>query len=316
MNNNGNFSRAVSAINSGNFFTICLPSNYTVDTVASATTLYLALNKLGKNVTLACDQEISLEANLIGADKIQKQLTINGDTLVISFPYIEGAVDKVTYNIEGEYFNLVIQPRPGQPKLDPSKVKYSYTGGKIDVIITIDAPTLNSLGNLYLKNENQFRGKEIINIDRHLTNSSFGTVNLIDRQSSSTSEIVFKLLQYLQVEIDRDMATNLYAGVVSATNNFSAYSVNAQTFEVSAQLLKFGAVRKQISRTRVHNFSSPSFSSSQFFPSKLSSNFTQPSFEKPLSPSEKTIEKKEKKVEEITPKDWLKPKIFHGNNII
>lgn len=300
MNNNNNFSRGVAVINQQNNFAICLPTNNTIDTIGAATALYFGLTKLGKNASLACAFPISSQINLKGVEKIQKSLGSDGNTLVISFPYVEGAVDKVTYNIEGNYFNLIIQPSEGQSKLDHSAIKYSYTGGKVDVIITIDASSLNSLGDLYLQNQQQFTGKEIINIDRHLTNTNFGTINLVDRESSSTSEIVFKLLEYLNVEIDKEMATNLYAGIVSATNNFTAYSVNAQTFEISAKLLRLGAVKR---------------------PMRLISSLSTPPPSTP-TPTEtviippKTIEKKEIKTEENTPKDWLKPKIFRGPKFI
>ena len=106
-------------------------------------------------------------------------------------------IDKVDYNIQGENFNLIISPRQGFPKIDPNQVKYSYTGGSFDYLIAIDAPNLNSLGNLYTENEKQFQGKDIINIDRHLTNGYYGTVNYVNKTSSSISELILKLLQNL-----------------------------------------------------------------------------------------------------------------------
>ena len=105
-------------------------------------------------------------------------------------------------------------------------------------------PNLNSAGPLYADNQAMFQGKNIINIDRHLTNGFFGTINFVNKTSSSTSELALKTLQALQVELDRDIATNLYAGISAATNNFTAYSVNAETFETIATLLKAGAMKK------------------------------------------------------------------------
>lgn len=322
MSNNLNtsWSRIVNAINEKNSFAICLSINYTLDTVASATSLYFGLNKIGKNATLACDKEISLSVSLTGADKIQKNINTGGNNLVISFPYTEGSVDKVTYNIEDDYFNLLIQPREGFPKLDPTMVKYFYTGGQVDVIITIDATNFNSLGNLYNLNKDQFQGKEIVNIDRHLTNTNFGTINLVDRHRSSTSELILALLQYLNIEIDKEIATNLYLGLVSATNNFTSYSVSDKTFETAAQLLKLGAVKKPLTSFKKSTFSSNEIRFSQEpFKSSISSNVGSDNFVAPVvkkQPSMVTAEKKERKKETDTPQDWLKPKIFHGSNIV
>jgi nanoRNase/pAp phosphatase (c-di-AMP/oligoRNAs hydrolase) len=230
------------AIAKGNSGVIILPSNPTNDAVAAGTSLYLGLTKLGKNVALLSSS--TPDTQFAAADKIQNTFTTKGDNLVITFPYTDGSIDKVDYNIQGETFNLIITPRPGQPKLDPQKVGFSYAGGAVDFIVTVDAPNLNSLGTIYTENQKEFQGKSIINIDRHLINNMFGTVNYINKTSSSTSELVLKVLRELQCEIDKDMATNLYSGITGATNFFSSYSVNADTFEAASALLKLGAVKR------------------------------------------------------------------------
>lgn len=222
---------------------ILLQANPTVDAIAAATALYLALSKQGKNISLACSNPP--QSNLVAADKINTSLIAGGDNLVISFPYTEGSIDKVDYNIQGNFFNLIIVPRSGYPKLQPDKVNYTYTGAKIDYIITIDAPNLNSLGQIYTENQQEFQGKNIINIDRHLINNSYGTVNFINKTSSSTSELVFQLIRDMRIEIDKDMATNLYTGLLAATNNFTSYSVNPSTFEIASELMRLGAQKKQ-----------------------------------------------------------------------
>ncbi len=315
MNNDLGFSRVVQVVSQQNVLGICLPINPSLDTVASGTVLYLGLSKLGKNINFSCAGEVSPQFNLSGVDKIQKNLVAGGNNLIVSFPYEDGAIDKVTYNIEGNYFNLLIQPREGLTKLDPSQVKYSYTGGQLGAVITVDVPSLNSLGDLYLNHQDQFKGRDIINIDRHLTNANFGTINLVEKQSSSTSEIIFKLLQNLNIEIDKDMATNLYTGIMAATNNFTAYSVNADTFEVSAQLLKLGAIKRPVLKSK-----QPTQANNFLFKQSLQPRVAR----KPPSPSsversvspEETIEVKEHKAEEGTPKDWLKPKIFKGSTLV
>jgi len=281
---------------------ITLPTNPSIDAVASSTALYLSLIKLSKNVSLSCSNKVNY--GLTGADKIQKNLSVLGDSLMISFPYKDGSIDKIDYKIEGENFNLIITPRPGFSKLDSSKVSYSYTGGKLEFIFVLDSPTLTSLGDLYQNNQNQFQGVEIINVDRHLTNSNFGTINYVNKTASSLSEMVFLLIKNLGVELDKDIATNLYTGLVSATNNFSSYSVNAQTFETAASLLKMGAVKKIVRKpsgiNQINTFNSP--------------NFNQKPFEfKPIESVEK--EPKQTQTQE-TPDDWLKPKIFKGGGLI
>lgn len=238
------FARPAQVLTSKNLISICLPNNPTLDAVAAGTALYMGLSSLGKSVGLACDNPINPDFNLLHQDKAQNALIADGNDLVVSFPYQEGSVDKVTYNIDGNTFNLIIQPREGSARLDPNKVNFSYSGGKPEVIITMYAPTLNSLGRLYAAHADQFTGVDIINIDRHFTNGNFGTINVVDKKSPSMSEMALALLNELKVNIDQDIATNLYAGIAAATNNFTAHSVSAETFESIALLLKSGAVKK------------------------------------------------------------------------
>lgn len=243
-----NFDRELSSISEvitkSNSGLIVLPAKPTQDAIASGTALYLALTKLGKTVSLICAQVP--ESDIVGTDKIQTTIQTGGNNLVISFPYVEGAIDKVDYgfNADKTKFNVIVMPREGSQKLQPKDVEFTYSGGKIEFIITVDAPNLNNLGDIYTKNQSTFDGKNIINIDRHLINNNFGTINLVVKTAAATAELVLKVLQTMKVQLDKDIATNLYTGIVNATNNFSSYSVNADTFETVADLLRAGAVKK------------------------------------------------------------------------
>lgn len=221
---------------------IALPNNPSQDAIAAGTALYLALHIIGKNVNIVASAVP--QSSFIGADKISTSFSTGGDNLVVSFPYQEGAIDRIDYNIEDNMFHLVIAPREGHDKLSPDQVQYTYAGGKADFIITVDTPNLNNLGAVYEKNQNEFHGKNIINIDRHIINGNYGSVNLVQKSASSTSDIVFQLINTLGIELTKDIATNLYNGIAVATNNFTSYSVNADTFQTISELMRAGAVKQ------------------------------------------------------------------------
>lgn len=276
---------SISKLSSG---IIIIPPNSSVDTIASATSLYLSLTKIGKTVSLVCSSPI--KAQLTGADKFQNSFTTSGDNLVVSFPYTDGAIDKVDYNIKDSAFNLIISPRQGFPKLNPNQVKFKYAGGTIDFIIVIDTPSLNALGQIYTDNQTMFQGREIINIDRHLTNGFFGSVNFVNKSASSISELILKIIQSFNAQIDKDIASNLYSGLLAATNNFTSYSVNAETFETASTLLKLGAIKKPMNFVRPPSFSQKSIGTVEQEPTM--------------------------KVDIQQNQDWLKPKIFKNGGLI
>jgi nanoRNase/pAp phosphatase (c-di-AMP/oligoRNAs hydrolase) len=239
------FKKAAKILSDNSSFLICIVENATDDSIASATSLYIALSKLGKDATMVCASEIN--SDLIASDKIKDELNIRGDVTIISFPFKEEAYDKIHCDIQGDKFNIVIKPSSPKYKLDPKKVKFSSSGGKVDYVITIDADSLRKLGYVYSENQNLFENKKIINIDRHITNTYFGEINLVEKSESSTSEIILELINTLKIKLDKDIATNLYYGIRSATRNFSSYSVTSQTLENAALLLKKNAVKKPLS---------------------------------------------------------------------
>ncbi len=318
------------AVTKGMNGVIVLSSSATADTIAAGTSLYLGLTKFGKNVSIVAAKTPT--SDLIGSDKIQTAFKTVGDNLTISFPYTEGAVDKVDYNIDGGTFNVIIFPAAGQPKLDPQKVQYSYSGGAADFIIVIDSPNLNVLGQIYTDNQREFQGKTIINIDRHLVNANFGTINYVDKTISSVSEMVLRVLLTLKCEIDKDIATNLYAGITAATNSFSSYSVKAETFEAAAALMKLGAMRKQMARPMMPMQPQQMQQGSQNTQRPPQQQFQNPqAIRRPARPPQQpnaTMNQgfsqqqgeqaapqsmpQSNDSQNSTPQDWLKPKIFRG----
>ncbi|MCX6730989.1 MAG: DHH family phosphoesterase [Candidatus Roizmanbacteria bacterium] len=323
-NTNTTLPRVSDIITKGSNGIVVLPNNPTQDAIAGATALYLGLLKMGKNVTIVSSSPV--KSDMVAADKIQSTLSVGGDNLVVSFPYTDGAIDKIDYHIQGDKFNLVIAPRPGFPKLNPNQVIYSYSGGTFDFIITVDAPNLNAVGTLYTENQAQFQGKEIINIDRHLTNAFFGTVNFINKTSSSTSELVYKVLRQLECEIDKDMATNLYTGIATATNTFTSYSVNAETFETVASLLKAGAAKKTTPQAPAYKppvfetpvAPAPVIQQPQGPVSTPVFSVKQPGTERQQIQSIASVESQESQSKEgaQSPQDWLKPNIFKGGGLV
>lgn len=325
-NTNTTLPKLVDVITKGTSGVIVLPSNPSPDAIAASTSLYLALLKAGKNVTIISSTPVKSE--LVAADKIQQTLSVGGDNLVVSFPYVDGAIDKIDYHIKGDKFNLVIAPRQGFAKLNPEQVSYSYSGGTFDFLIAVDLPNLQAVGSIYTENQAQFQGKEIINIDRHLTNAFFGTVNFVNKTSSSTSELVYKVLKELQSEIDKDIASNLYAGIAAATNTFTSYSVNAETFETIAQLLKAGAVKKapqQPMQYRPQSFAQSNIPQQPLAPVVTGMTPPPPVVSAKVGGNERqqvqtitTVEAQESQSKEgaQSPQDWLKPNIFKGGGLV
>lgn len=281
----------------------------TFDSIGSSMALSLGLTSLGKKVTVACPDPVTVElSSFIGVNKITSEL--GKKNFVISLDYVDGSIEKVSYNIEGDKFNLVIEPRAGFEPFTAEKVHYSHAGTNAGVIIVVDTIHLGGLKKLYDEEKDLYAGRPMINVDRHPNNSHFGQVNLIDSAASSTAELVAQLLSGLGVKLTADIATNLLNALYGATNNFLASVVSPGAFEVAAVCVKAGAKRfgvQHVSEEKpVRETVQPSS-----MPIDVSMKPAQRIVESPPMQSFPQSAQAGK-----TPDDWLKPKIFKSSNLL
>lgn len=246
---------------------ILIKENPGIDDIATGLAFYLSLSSQGKQVQIICATPMRVEfSRLIGVDKIENRINdTTGNNLVISFPYEEGSIEKVSYNIENGAFNLVIEPREDYGRITPENVHYAYSGGKMSTIMVIGCHSLDELGEIYSKNKSLIDGAQIISISTDDNNTGFGKINMIDTSASSLAELTTRIYSLINFSLDADIATNLLLGISSKTKNFTSNKTTAMTFEAAAICLKNGAKKIYIDNshpvTGNENTAIPSFSS-------------------------------------------------------
>lgn len=80
----------------------------------------------------------------------------------------------------------------------------------------------------------------VLNLDHHISNQCFGHVNWVDAQASAAGELALTLINLLGVEIDIDIATNLYTAIVTDSGCFQYSNTTAKTHRLTAMLLDTG----------------------------------------------------------------------------
>lgn len=74
--------------------------------------------------------------------------------------------------------------------------------------------------------------------DHHGTNNAFANINYIDPNACSTAIMLYDFIKYNNIEITRDIASNIYAGIATDTGNFAFSNTNAHAFEAMVELSK------------------------------------------------------------------------------
>lgn len=114
-------------------------------------------------------------------------------------------------------------------------------GKTYDLFIALDCGDMERLGFSSVLFEN---AKETLCIDHHISNESFADMNYIVPEASSTSELVYRLLD--KDNITTETAECLYLGIVHDTGVFQYSCTSPETMEIAADLMRRGIRASEI----------------------------------------------------------------------
>lgn len=83
-------------------------------------------------------------------------------------------------------------------------------------------------------------GADILNIDHHPTNDSYGVVNVLKFDAAATAEIIIELIDAMALSIDRDVATAIYTGILTDTGGFRYSNTSPAVMAIASRLLQAG----------------------------------------------------------------------------
>ncbi|GAE87520.1 3'-to-5' oligoribonuclease A [Acetivibrio straminisolvens JCM 21531] len=96
-----------------------------------------------------------------------------------------------------------------------------------------------------------------VNIDHHPTNTQFGQVNLVNTDSAAVGEMIYRLIEMMGINIDKDMATCLYVAIATDTGGFRYSNTTPVTHRITADLINNGVDVSYISQTVFETVSLP-----------------------------------------------------------
>jgi phosphoesterase RecJ-like protein len=120
--------------------------------------------------------------------------------------------------------------------------------GKFDLLITVDCSDRSRAGKVL-----QAEIIPDINIDHHVTNDRFARINLVDDQSSATSEIIVDILPQLGLQLSPAVAAALLTGLITDTIGFRTSNVSKNTFLAAASLVETGVDLPELYRRALIN---------------------------------------------------------------
>lgn len=297
---------------------IIVGEEHDIDKIAASLSLYLSFVSNQKNTQIISRKEPIVElSHLVGIDKIRDQFRGGTKVLTVVFPYREGEIEKVSYNIEGDSLNINLFAAGSSITFEEGNVRYLRKGSLPLLLIAVGVPSFDEITDMVSLDSSC----KVINIDNNPANSFYGDLALVDSTFSSISEIVSALISDLALPVDSDIAQNLMEGLVFATSNFSSHSASLHAFEAASFLLRNGAVRK--GDTRHHRYeareSRHEMPKDTFIASLEKKVVEQPRIESFQRDKVARQQVQRDKLEEDlngaeeVPQDWFVPKVFKGS---
>ena len=114
-----------------------------------------------------------------------------------------------------------------------------------DVMITFDCGSLGRLGDLEPAAK---AARELIVLDHHVSNTRYGTINVIDPGAAASGVLVRRLLLELGLGLTNDAAIALYAALVCDTGRFQYDTTTPSVFELARELVEFDVPVSRLSR--------------------------------------------------------------------
>jgi nanoRNase/pAp phosphatase (c-di-AMP/oligoRNAs hydrolase) len=225
---------------------IAIGENPKGDAIASACALAIFLQKRKKQVEIV-SEKFSLPKKFVflkGSEQITPRVP-HLQKFLITIDVKDSGIQELSYDVKDEKLHIFVTPKSGfftQDHLHTSQSEFRY-----DLIITLNTPDLTALGATYQKNSDLFHKVPLINIDHDIGNEHYGEINKVDATTCSTSEVIAMLLQELKSEaIDKEIATALLTGMISATNSFKTNNIRPHSLAVASKLVEMGADRQYI----------------------------------------------------------------------
>lgn len=118
---------------------------------------------------------------------------------------------------------------------------FSFDPYEIDLIITSDT----AVPTLFLGTDNEkvlfSRGIPWINLDHHISNSKYGTLNMLNYEATSCSMILHEIFEQKNIHITKDMATYMLMSIYMDSGSFIHPNTKPRTYAIASELVALGA---------------------------------------------------------------------------
>ena len=115
---------------------------------------------------------------------------------------------------------------------------------KPDYVVAVDVASVQLLGDKYAS----YKDKIDLCIDHHISNTQYADKLLLRADAAAACEIMFNVIENLNVDFDKKIATCIYTGISTDTGCFKFSNTTSSTHEIAAKTIDMGVDHATINR--------------------------------------------------------------------
>lgn len=216
---------------------VTVSKNPSVDQLAAAIGLTLALNHLGKHGTAVFSGQVPSTLEFLKPEETLEKNTDSLRDFIIALD--KSKADKLRYKVEDNVVRIFITPY--RTSISDKDLQFSQGDFNVEVVIALGVTNQQDLDEAITAHGRILHDATVAAINTQ-PGSELGSINWFDEQASSLSEMVVGLIGQLDKKaIDNQMATALLTGIIAMTERFRNEKTSPRTMSVSAELMAAGA---------------------------------------------------------------------------
>ena len=157
------------------------------------------------------------------------------------FKNLDKEVDVICLDEPSEIFNFM-------PNIEVIKNDLPDDLSKYDSIFIVDAGATHLTGRNETHPQLFDKSLNVVNIDHHPSNNSYGKYNIVVTSSASATMIIYNFLMAINLPVDRNTATCLLTGIYTDTGSFMHSNTSSDVLRVAARLIAKGANLRSLAK--------------------------------------------------------------------
>ena len=221
---------------------VTVSANPSVDQLAAAIGLTIALNKQNKHGTAVFSGQVPSTIEFLKPEDTLEKTTDSLRDFIIALD--KSKADKLRYKVEDEVVRIFITPY--RTSLSQNDLEFSQGDFNVDVVVALGVSNQQDIDAAITAHGRILHDATVASISTS-GQGDLGTINWVDPNASSLSEMMLSLIDGLDKKtLDNQIATALLTGIVANTDRFRNEKTSPLAMSASAELMAAGANQQLI----------------------------------------------------------------------